>query len=609
VTGNRDFDESGLRCVAGRYQLRSELGRGGMGTVWLAEDTLLRRDVAVKEVTLPPTVSTAERAMLRERTLREARAAARLNHPAAITVYDVVEEDGHPYIVMELARSRTLAEEIKRVGPLPPKRVAEIGLAVLGALEAAHAVGIVHRDVKPANVLLRDDGRVTLTDFGIAMSSGDPSITSTGVVLGSPSYISPERARGAEPGPHSDLWSLAATMYCAVQGRPPFDRGDAVSTLAAVVSDEPDPVHAVDGPFAALLADMLAKDPARRPAPDRVRGVLTAVAAGRDLPQAPRPPAAAVDAGAHTTVLPIDGVGASQPDRPTDAGAFRRRRPRPRPVDARQSTGPVPSRPPRAGPMVAAGRSGGTAVAAATEAATDRPVTAVASSRTGRRLPLAAAAAIVLLTATLITVAVVRSRTPRSGAVVTPPAGTGPAAAGAPRASTSASGGSSPPAPSTAKSPGPSPPAGVPADWRPYRDPAGWSLAHPPGWTVSSRAVAGQGTLTDFTDPTTGRLLRVDRTEQPQPTPERDWLGFEPQFAAANPGYARVRLKPVTYKNGWPAADWEFTYAKGSATLHALDREAFTDKGVYALYFQTPADQWAASQPQLAAFHASFQPG
>ncbi|MDT7573508.1 MAG: eukaryotic-like serine/threonine-protein kinase, partial [Actinomycetota bacterium] len=244
------------RTVAGRYRLLDRLGSGGMGTVWRAQDGVLGRDVAVKEVTFPPGVSDEEREVLRERTRREARAAARLDHPSAVTVYDVAEEDGTPYLVMELVEARTLAEVVRTDGPLSPRQTAEIGIAVLGALEAAHAQGIVHRDVKPGNVLLRDDGRVVLTDFGIATFTGDSSITSTGLLLGSPSYIAPERAQGETPGPASDLWSLGATLFTAVEGRPPFDKGQPLPTLTAVVTGDHAPYVAA-GPLAPLLDGLL----------------------------------------------------------------------------------------------------------------------------------------------------------------------------------------------------------------------------------------------------------------------------------------------------------------------------------------------------------------
>jgi serine/threonine protein kinase len=203
--------DSSIGLIGGRYRLERSIGAGGMGTVWAGRDELLHREVAIKEVHFPAELSDAEQADLRERTLREARATAWLSHPNVVTTYNVVEEDGRPWIVMELLPSRSLSTMLREDGPLAPYRVAEIGLGVLGALELFHAQGVVHRDVKPGNVLITPDGRPVLTDFGIATMAGDPALTSTGVVLGSPAYISPERARGQRPGPAGDLWSLGAT--------------------------------------------------------------------------------------------------------------------------------------------------------------------------------------------------------------------------------------------------------------------------------------------------------------------------------------------------------------------------------------------------------------
>src|SRR4051794_20804073 len=231
----------GERLVADRYRLRTPLGHGGMGVVWAADDELLQRPVAVKEVRFPPTVGDDERETLRERTMREARTAARLDHPCAVRVFDVCEDDEQPFIVMELLAGRTLSDVVKNDGPVSPARAAEIGLCLLDALDAAHAAGIVHRDVKPGNVVVGPDGRVTLTDFGIASTADDPSITSTGLLLGSPAYIAPERARGGSPEPAADLWSLGATLYTAVEGRPPFDKPEAVAVLAAVVTEPHSP--------------------------------------------------------------------------------------------------------------------------------------------------------------------------------------------------------------------------------------------------------------------------------------------------------------------------------------------------------------------------------
>jgi hypothetical protein len=265
--------------IGGRYNLRATVGAGGMGTVWKAYDEVLHREVAVKEVTLPPGLPTHDRDLLCERTLREARAAAALNHPAVIKVFDVVVEDDRPWIVMELLDARSLADVVREDGPLEPRTVATVGLAVLGALEAAHAAGILHRDVKPGNVLMDRHGRVTLTDFGVASAPGDSSLTSTGLLLGSPQYIAPERARGQAFGPASDLWSLGATLFAAVEGRAPFDRGDPLPTMTAVVSDPPHPMT-LAGPMAPVLTALLTKDPAARVGHAQARAALLAAARG-----------------------------------------------------------------------------------------------------------------------------------------------------------------------------------------------------------------------------------------------------------------------------------------------------------------------------------------
>ena len=281
------------RVVADRYVLRRLLGRGGMGSVWLATDRVLGREVAVKEVTFPSSLTDEERRSLRERTLREARAAASIDHPQVTTVHDVVEEDGRPWIVMEHVPSRTLSEVLRDRGALPVVDVVRIGLDVLAALDAAHRAGIVHRDVKPANVLVGDGGRAWLTDFGIATSAGDPHLTAHGIVVGSPSYVAPERVRGEEPGPPADLWALGATLYTAVVGRPPFERGNAMATMLAATNEEA-PLAA--GPLETVLHSMLAKDPTTRMTGEEARRELLAVedrarqraagAAGPDEPQA-----------------------------------------------------------------------------------------------------------------------------------------------------------------------------------------------------------------------------------------------------------------------------------------------------------------------------------
>jgi serine/threonine protein kinase len=286
------------RLVADRYALRAPLGRGGMGVVWRAQDAVLGREVAVKEVVFPPTMPDEERRPAQARVMREARAAARLNHPGAVTLYDVVQDHGGTFIVMELVEAPTLAEVVRADGPLPPERVAAIGAQVASALEAAHAAGIVHRDVKPGNVMVPERGMAKLADFGIASLQGDPQLTSTGLVIGSPAYMAPEQAKGEESGPPADFWALGATMFYAVEGEPPFDRGTSIATLAAVVNDPPRPPRRA-GALTPLITALLSKDPGSRPSGAELRAELGRLAGPR-----PSPP---------TEVLPVHGPGRTVP--------------------------------------------------------------------------------------------------------------------------------------------------------------------------------------------------------------------------------------------------------------------------------------------------------
>ncbi len=244
--------------VGGRYRLRGLLGRGGMGRVWLGYDELLARPVAVKQVLL----GTRESEDAREGALAEARALARVDHPGVVRIHDLVEDGGDPWIVMELLSGRTLADRIAADGPLPPAQVRRIALELLDALRAVHAAGLVHCDVKPANVQLCDDGRVVLTDFGIASADEDATMPGGGFA-GSPAYLSPERARGDAARPESDLFSLGATLFAAAEGTSPFGRGDPFSTLVAVVEEAPGPFRDA-GPLRPVIEGLLAKKPADR---------------------------------------------------------------------------------------------------------------------------------------------------------------------------------------------------------------------------------------------------------------------------------------------------------------------------------------------------------
>ncbi|MFK4067432.1 serine/threonine-protein kinase [Streptomyces sp. NPDC029674] len=344
-TGDARRDKS-QRLLAGRYRLGEVLGRGGMGTVWRAKDETLGRTVAVKELRFPSSIDEEEKRRLITRTLREAKAIARIRNTSAVTVYDVVDEDDRPWIVMELVEGKSLAEAIREDGTLTPRRAAEVGLAVLDVLRSAHREGILHRDVKPSNVLIAEDGRVVLTDFGIAQVEGDPSITSTGMLVGAPSYISPERARGHKPGPAADLWSLGGLLYAAVEGVPPYDKGSAIATLTAVMTEDVEqPVNA--GPLEKVIYGLLAKDPEQRLDDAGARALLMDVIHAPQAKVAPEP----VEA---TKVVPLPPAPPKAPKTPRSTRLTK-------PGRATKATGAAAG----AGAAGAAGVSGGAAGSAA----------------------------------------------------------------------------------------------------------------------------------------------------------------------------------------------------------------------------------------------------
>ncbi len=306
--------------VGGRYRLAERIGAGAMGIVWRARDERLNRLVALKQLVLPPTLSAAERHEAGERIMREGRLAARLHHPNAIAVFDVADHDGAPWLVMEYLASRSLAAVLTDRGPLPPHEVAAIGRQLADALAAAHAAGIVHRDIKPGNVLLGEEhGRPSvtkLTDFGISRAADDVTVTRTGVLSGTPAYLAPEVARGAEPSVSSDVFALGATLYSAVEGRPPFGQGDnALALLHVVARGQVTPPRRA-GPLTALLMHLLRAEPGERPTMTQASAALARVAAGGSYapagsyPAAPAGhPAAGHPAVGHTRMdLPPVGV-------------------------------------------------------------------------------------------------------------------------------------------------------------------------------------------------------------------------------------------------------------------------------------------------------------
>jgi hypothetical protein len=268
-----------VRMIANRYAVQREIGRGGMGMVWLAEDQMIGRMVAVKELHLPDGVPSEERDIVEQRVLREARTAGRLNDPAIVTVYDVVQENGGTFIVMELLDAPTLANVVRERGALPAEQVISLATQLLSALDTAHTAGVVHRDVKPANIMLLRNGLVKLTDFGIAQAVDDPKLTTTGFLIGSPTYMAPERIRGEEATASADLWALGAVLFYAVEGYSPFERQTTAATMHAVLNEVPY-LTKVGGPLASAIMGLLVGSPQGRLTAEQARGLLQQASRG-----------------------------------------------------------------------------------------------------------------------------------------------------------------------------------------------------------------------------------------------------------------------------------------------------------------------------------------
>ncbi|MBE1531289.1 hypothetical protein H4W34_001122 [Actinomadura algeriensis] len=568
-----------------------------MGTVWRADDETLDREVAVKEVVLPHGLADDERENRHRRTLREARASARLGHPGVVTVHDVVDEDGRPWIVMELVRGRSLQDIIDEDGPLPPARVAAIGRQIIGALRAAHAIGILHRDVKPANVLVTGDDRAVLTDFGIAQVAGDATLTGTGMVMGSPAYMSPERVRGDAALPASDLWALGATLYAACEGKAPYHRSDAMAILAAVMTQEaPPPRNA--GPLAPVLIGLLDRDPAARTSAQQAEDALTAIANGHAASLA------AATGGATTADATTAGAAAATgpamagPAR--DATTFDGRMPAPV---------PVPAPPGHTGTVQAAWdpRYAGTA---------RQQINGTGGDGTGRgggrsRAPLIIAAA-ALAVAAVVAV----------GAFVLRPDGNSEAGAGTgqnqPQAQPGTSAGTSAGAsqgaaadPQTEPSSGASapPPSTVPqgpATLPPTLTRAqgtGYTIGVPHGW---ARKQQSRGDV--WTDPASGAYVQVDPTQW-HGDPYRHWEVWEEQAIADGNlrAYERVSLTHSTVA-GRPAADIEFTWIRAGETTRARDRGVIINGRSYAIVVAFPASRWNANKTLVKNVLDTFRP-
>lgn len=570
------------RLIAGRYRLDDVLGRGAMGVVWQAEDTLLRRPVAVKEVILPLGLSPSERSVACERTLREARAIARLAHPNVVTLFDVTDEDGRPWVVMELVRARSLAQVVREDGPISPAHVASIGLAVLSALEAAHAAGITHRDVKPGNILIADDGRVKLTDFGIARSADDAALTSTGLLLGSPSYIAPEVVRGQSAGPGSDLFGLGSTLYAAVEGRPPFRGDDPISTLNAVASEPPEPYKKA-GALAPVLDGLLRKNPAERMAAPAARQMLLKVSRQDDKTVAQVSPPTLVVGRPAPPGMPPAPRGPVPPPAPFPApfpqyGPYQ---PAPAPFPARGSFQPAPAlfqptAPPRPAPFAMSyadprgpdPRGLGLSFGGAGGPPDDR------NRRTAGALAVVGGLVVALLIGGVVLIK-----------------GVSGGSAPAPRP-TRTSGGSS----------GNSGPAGIPTGYQQFTDPGGlYTVGVPDGWRPLPQRVG----VIDVHNPTNdAEFLRL-MAQRSGATALAALESEEPGFATRYPSYVKVSMATAAYR-GYDAADWEFTFVRNGVQRHVLYRAFVLGGRLFGIYLSAPEDAFGDARRHFDTATTTF---
>jgi eukaryotic-like serine/threonine-protein kinase len=616
--------------VASRYRLAESLGVGGMGRVWRARDENLGRDVAIKRVDLPAELIEQERDVATERTLREARAAARLNHPNVVRVYDVLKADDHPWIVMEYVASRSLQTVIEADGPLDPKRVAQIGVEVIIALRAAQKAGVQHRDIKPSNVLLAEDGRVVLTDFGLATIEGDGYVTRTGLVLGSPEYIAPERARAGTGGMPADIWSLGATLYMAVEGRSPYQRRSSIETLSALATEDPDPM-VLAGPLAPALRRLLRKNPADRPTLDKAEALLREVVTGVESPRLlkrfglPRQRAAA-PAAPPTPVAPVSPAPTAAAA-PTPAVALEKapetapeKAPAQPPAPPKARKAPPPPTVPGPGrPFVERPAAGEPARPPIDLRDTARGVGARLARLPFRATMIASAAVIVVVVALIVWLAsdsgggrpvarrlagVVAQPTPTGGANARPSSEPSSPAVGSQQGSAAP-----PPSSGAGQNSGQTGTSGgtlpaIPADWMDYHDPTGFSVYVPRGWTPSK-----EGSIMYFRDHHSGRVLGIDQTSTPQPDPVQDWRTKEHDRVNGGdfPGYTEIKIVPVSYFT--KAADWEFTFNGDSARQHVNNRGVITNPHqAYGIYWQTTDADWAAARPDLQLVFDSFRP-
>jgi hypothetical protein len=557
------------RILVNRYALKVPLGRGGMGVVWRAHDVVLGREVAVKEVAFPAGMPEAERHSAQARVTREARAAARLNHQGVVTLYDVVTHQGGVFLVMELVDAPTLAELVRAEGPLAPERVAEIGAQLASALEAAHRVGIVHRDLKPGNVLVPPAGPAKLADFGVASLTGDPRLTTTGLVIGSPAYMAPEQAQGEPTGPPADFWALGATLYFAVEGQPPFDKGASMATLAAVVNEAPQPMRRA-GPLAPLVTALLAKDPQARPPARKVQAWLAWL-----VIVAPSTPS--------TRILPTQRPAFEQDQAPT--------------MERPAGLAPVqrPSRPilPPAPPV---------------------------PHRVGRRL---VGVATLLLVGGMLTAWLAGAfRSDLTGdrtapSIASRSAGVGPDDDQATLRGGAGAKGTPEPAPSTTKEPATTrtpttpttaaPKSNLPVGWRAFTNRAGNNrVGVPPGFRARTRQSYN---ATVIEEPRDLRRVFTVRSQNPSarlPQVSRDYRAWARRNFV---GFREVRYEESQAYAGRPGAVvFEYEAVRDGRRVHVSHINVKGQTWGYNVEFIVPADQWDASQDLASQFEQAFQP-
>ncbi len=600
VTEAASVDEG--RLVAGRYRLVERIGQGGMGTVWRARDEVLGRQVAVKRLHVAPYLDADELARRYERTTREAQAAARINHPNVVGVHDVVDDAGMPCIVMEYVPSTTLGDLIKEAAlqdsSVTPREAARIGRGMVAALRAAHSAGVLHRDVKPGNVLLGEEGRVVLTDFGIAVASGTSTLTKTGELVGSIDYLAPERVRSGSPGPASDLWALGATLYQAVEGRPPFRKDTAVETAYAIAMD---PLEAPRnaGVLTPLIEALLAKEPADRPTAEVVEQALRAAEADADTALYGRPTLALGTVGRGTPETATQGEQTEAPTRPVPhtggAGA----------TSDRTGTGTGSGTGTRAGMATGARSDTGSGTDFGGSAVTG-PM-ALPDGAVGRRANGDRTEALFGGKA---------SRKRRAGRVVVWSvvgllfAGGGAGTAwylmdrGDSGATPSASDKGAPRVPSEPdNSIGPPPP--LPDGYRKVNESAlGVTFPVPDGW---NRKVDDNGrTITYFSQKDLARLT-ISVLDLSSGNAVKHFKNLEARQKADYQVYSQLRLQSTVYQ-GEPAAIWEYTFGGKARMFRAADlgfgRAGGTD---YAIYVSAPEANWTTFGKVFAAVTNGFR--